>query len=262
MPFIQGLPKTVRALQNLVRYAAAVRRGAAPAAERLDAPGEPATAVFETLMASHGLTLPRSARATTAEEAAAKAAEIGFPVALKIVSPQASHKTEIGGVALHLGDAAAVRAAADAMAARLLAHDPGATIDGFLIQEMVDGLEMLVGVREDAQFGPIMAVGLGGIAVEVMRDVAIRLLPVDEDTAREMIGSLRGAPLLGAFRGRPARDTDSLVRAMAGLSRLFLQYRDWLSDIEINPLIVLAQGVRAVDIRTVRRANQRRGSHG
>jgi acetyltransferase len=262
MPFIQGLPETVRALQNLVHYAAALRRGAVPDAKPLGAAGEPDTAAFEALIAAHGLTLPRSARAATPQDAAAKAAEIGFPVAVKIVSPQASHKTEIGGVALHLGDTGAVRAAADAMAARLRAHDAGAVVEGFLVQEMVDGVEMLVGVREDAQFGPVMAVGLGGIAVEVMKDVAIRLLPVDEDTAREMIGSLRGAPLLGAFRGRPARDTDSLVRAMTGLSRLFLQYRAWFSDIEINPLIVLAQGVRAVDIRTVRRSSERERPHG
>ena len=262
MPFIQGLPETVRALQNLVHYAAVLRRGAVPDAKPLGAAGEPDTAAFEALIAAHGLTLPRSARAATPQDAAAKAAEIGFPVAVKIVSPQASHKTEIGGVALHLGDAGAVRAAADAMAARLRAHDAGAVVEGFLVQEMVDGVEMLVGVREDAQFGPIMAVGLGGIAVEVMKDVAIRLLPVDEHTAREMIGSLRGAPLIGAFRGRPARDTDSLVRAMTGLSRLFFQYRAWFSDIEINPLIVLAQGVRAVDIRTVRRSSERERPHG
>jgi acetyltransferase len=261
MPFIQGLPETVRALQNLVHYAAALRRGAAQAAEPC-APAAPDPPAFEALMAAHGLTLPRSARAPTAQDAAARAAEIGFPVALKIVSPQASHKTEIGGVALHLSDAATVRLAADAMAARLRAHDPAAVVEGFLVQEMVDGVEMLVGVREDAQFGPIMAVGLGGIAVEVMQDVAMRLLPVDDETAREMIGSLRGAALLGPFRGRPARDVNGLVRTMTGLSRLFLQYRAWFSDIEINPLIVLAQGARAVDIRTVRRNRQGERSHG
>ncbi len=154
-----------------------------------------------------------------------------------------------------------MRSAAEGMTTRLLAHDPGAVIDGFLVQEMVDGLEILVGVREDAQFGPIMAVGLGGIAVEVLRDVAIRLLPVDEDTAAEMIRSLRGAPLLAAFRGRPARDVDSLVRAMTGLSRLFEQYRAWFCDIEINPLIVLAQGVRAVDVRIGPARPIERGSH-
>jgi succinyl-CoA synthetase beta subunit len=91
-----------------------------------------------------------------------------------------------------------------------------------------------------------------------MQDVAIRLLPIDADTALDMIHSLRGAPLLGRFRGQPARDTESVVRAMTGLSRLFLEYRESLSDIEINPLIVLAEGdgVRAVDVRTVRRASE------
>ena len=252
VPFIHGLPETVRALQNLVRYATVLRRSAVPTA----APPAPSDAAsFDAQLAAHGLTLPRSALAATPDEAAAEAEKIGFPVVVKIVSPQASHKTEVGGVVLHLTTAAAVRIAASAMAARLRAHDAGAAIEGFLVQEMVNGLEMLVGVRQDPQFGPVMAVGLGGIAVEVMRDVAIRLLPIDEETARDMLGSLRVAPLLGGFRGRPARDVDALVAAMTGLSQLFAAHGHWLSDIEINPLIVLAQGqgLRAVDVRTVRR---------
>ena len=138
---------------------------------------------------------------------------------------------------------------------RLKAQSPAATIDGFLVQEMVDGLELIVGVREDPLYGPFMLAGLGGVAVEVLRDVAIRLLPVDEDAAAEMLGSLKSAPLLGAFRGRPARDESAVARAMAGLSRLFLEHRPFLRDLEINPLLALAegQGVRAVDVRPVRR---------
>ena len=157
-------------------------------------------------------------------------------------------------MALGLTDGKAVGLATEAMAARL-AKIPDARLDGFLVQEMVDGLEMIVGVREDPQFGPFMLAGLGGIMVEVMRDVAIRLLPVDEDGAREMIGALRGAPLLGEFRGRPPRDIDALVQALTGLSRLFLDHRPFLSDFEINPLIVRArgEGVRAVDVRVIRR---------
>jgi acetate---CoA ligase (ADP-forming) len=102
----------------------------------------------------------------------------------------------------------------------------------------------------------VMAVGLGGVAVEVMRDVAIRLLPIDHGTAADMIFSLRGAPLLGAFRGRPERDVAALTQAMIGLSRLFMAYRPWWSDVEINPLVVRAkgEGVRAVDVRIVPRA--------
>jgi acetate---CoA ligase (ADP-forming) len=123
------------------------------------------------------------------------------------------------------------------------------------VQEMVAGIEMILGVREDPQFGPFMLVGLGGVAVEAMKDVAIRLLPIDEAAARDMLSKLRGAALLGEFRGRPARDLDAVVRAMTGLSRLFLDHRPWLSDLEINPLIVLArnEGLRAVDVRVVPR---------
>ena len=255
MPFIQGLPETVRALQGLVRYAAAQRCGVVPLSEPSGGADSLAGARLDALLTEHDLSVPQSALVKTADEAAERAAAIGFPVALKIVSPQASHKTEVGGVALGLRDAAAVRLAADAMAQRLTAHDASAQIDGFLVQEMVDGLEMILGVREDPQFGPFMLVGLGGVMVEVMRDVAIRLLPVDEDTARDMLRSLRGAALLGAFRGKPPRDTEAMVRAMTGLSRLFADHRAWLSDLEINPLIVLAngQGARAVDVRLVRR---------
>lgn len=255
VPFIHGLPETIRALRNLVRYAEVLQRPVPPPDPPV-ATRVPDAGALDALLAEHGLTPPRSALAASPDDAATKAAAIGFPVAVKIVSPQASHKTEVGGVALHLSDAALVRAAAERMAARLKAHDARATIDGFLVQEMVDGLEMLVGVREDPQFGPIMAVGLGGVAVEAIKDVSIRLLPIDHGMAADMIFSLRGAELLGAFRGRPERDTPALTQAMIGLSRLFTTYRPWLSDIEVNPLIVRArdEGVRAVDVRMVPRS--------
>jgi acyl-CoA synthetase (NDP forming) len=255
VPFIHGLPETVRALQGLVRHAAALRCGVAAMAQPCGRADNLVGTAFDALLATHGLTPPKSARAKTPDEAAAQAGRIKFPVAVKIISPEASHKTEVGGVALGLRDATAVRAAVEAMTARHSAHDPRARVEGFLVQEMVDGFEMILGVREDPQFGPFMLVGLGGVLVEIMRDVAIRLLPIDNDTARDMIRSLRGEPMLDQFRGRPARDTDAVVRAITGLSRLFIDHRAWLSDLEINPLIVLAkdEGVRAVDVRFVRR---------
>ena len=255
VPFIQGLPQTVRALQGLVRYASALRRGAVATPEPRGRAENLKGAAFDALLTSHGLQVPNSVMAKTADQAAAVASEIGFPVAVKIVSPQASHKTEIGGVTLGLRTAAEVRSAAETMSVRLTRHDASARIDGFLVQEMVSGVEMILGVRQDPQFGPFMLVGLGGIMVELMRDVAIRLLPVDEPAAREMLASLRGAALLGEFRGRPACDVDAVVQAMTGLSRLFLDHRAFLSDFEINPLIVLAkgEGARAVDVRVVPR---------
>jgi acyl-CoA synthetase (NDP forming) len=258
VPFIQGLPETVRVLQNLVRCAAARRRGVTALPEPQGNSSQLEGAAFERLLEAHHLTLPKSVLSATPEQAAAAAERLGFPVALKIVSPEASHKTEVGGVALSLRDAAAVRAAAEAMSQRLKSHNAQARIDGFLVQEMVDGAEVILGVRQDPQFGPFMLVGLGGVTAEAMRDVAIRLLPVDDDTARDMIRSLRGAALLGPFRGRPARDLDALIRAMTGLSRLFADHRAWLSDLEFNPVMVLGkdEGLRAVDVRAVRRTRE------
>ena len=255
VPFIHGLPETVRAMQHLARYAAAVQKelpAAGPsngAAESLDDPSLPA------LLAAHDIPSPRSAFAETAVDAAAKAARIGFPVAVKIVSPQASHKTEVGGVAVGIGDETAARAAAESMVARLLAHDPRAQVRGFLVQEMLDGLEIILGVREDPQFGPYMLVGLGGVQVEIMRDCAIRLLPIDEEIARGMIASLRSAPLFESFRGRPKRDIAAVVRAMTGLSRMFLAHKRALLEIELNPLMVFSagRGVSAADVRVARR---------
>ena len=253
MPFVQTLPAAVRSLQALIRYSAARDRGVVALPE---AAGERASldgAAFQALLGKSGLTPPASAMGMTAEAAAAEAARIGFPVALKIVSPQASHKTEVGGVALGLGDEAAVIAAAGEMAARLAAIEPDAVVDGFLVQEMVSGVEVILGVREDPQFGPFMVAGLGGVMVEAMRDVAFRMLPVTADDAAAMLDELRGKALLGEFRGRPARDRDALIAAMVGLSGLFLDHRDFLADLEVNPLMVGAagDGVRAVDVRPV-----------
>ncbi len=255
VPFIQGLPETVRALQSLVRYAATARRGISVIAEPAGHIDTFPDLSLDALLKNHGIRVPNSALATSPADAAVHATSIGFPVALKVMSPQAGHKTEVGGVVLGLTDAGAVSAAAEAMATRFKAQYPDATLSGFLVQEMVEGLELILGVREDPQFGPFMLLGLGGITVEVLRDVAIRLLPIDDDIAREMINSLRAAPLFGQFRSRPPRDVSAVIRAMIDLSRLFLNHRNWLSDIEINPLMALpdGQGIRAVDVRVITR---------
>ncbi len=254
-PFIQGLPETLRALQALIRYAECRRH-------RLPLIGEPAGAeanlegaAFQALLREHALPPATAAFAATPADTARTAARIGFPVALKIMSPQASHKTEVGGVSLGLAGIDAVAREAEAMVARFKEHHPDSEIHGFLVQEMVGGIELILGVREDPQFGPFMIAGLGGVFVEAVRDIAFRLLPVTAGDAREMLGELRSARVLGGFRGRPARDVDAIAAAMEGLSRLFLNHRPWLADLEINPLMVLEQskGVRAIDVRLVRK---------
>lgn len=249
IPFMQGIPATLRAMQGLVNYADRRRKGIPEMPEPAGNRQNVGSAALAGALAACGVTPPKEAVAATPEEAAEKAAAIGFPVALKIVSADVSHKTEIGGVRLGLNDADAVTRAAKDLQAVMAGHD----LSGFLVQEMVDGLETIVGVREDEQFGPILLVGLGGVFVELMRDVSLRLAPVEADEIRDMVGELRGAKAFGEFRGRAARDLDAFANAAAGLSNFFLDHRPWLSEIEINPLIVLAEGegVRAVDIRPV-----------
>lgn len=253
VPFVQGLPQTVRTMRGLYHFAEALRRGVEPLPDPTGRKADLEGDALDSLLRDRGLTPPVSALGATAEDAAMAAADMGFPVVLKIVSPQASHKTEVGGVTLNLGDKDAVIAAANDMTARLKAVDPAARIDGFLVQEMVAGTEVILGVREDPQFGPVMVVGLGGILVEAMRDVSFRMLPVTESDGRDMLDELRGKAVLGEFRGAPARDVDALVKAIRGLSDLYMDHRQHLADLEVNPLIVGAAGagVRAVDVRPV-----------
>jgi succinyl-CoA synthetase beta subunit len=171
------------------------------------------------------------------------------------VSPQAVHKTEVGGVALDITSEDAAVAAAQEMEARLRAADPDAEIDGFMVQQMVDGLEVIAGVRDDPQFGPVLALGFGGVLVEAIGDVSFRLLPVTAADVADMLGDLRAKALLGSFRGAPARDVDALAHCAVALSNAYLDLRGEVSDIEINPLMVgaVGEGVCAVDIRAIRR---------
>jgi acetyltransferase len=252
-PFLQGLPEIIRALAGLAFYAE--RKGRR--IPRLPAPtGQVETlkgAAFETALLRHGLTPPASAFAKSPSDAAAVATRIGFPVAVKIVSPQISHKTEVAGVRLNLASAVKVERAAQALATNMAKAVPNAQLDGFLVQEMVTGTEVILGARTDPLYGPLIVVGSGGILVELIKDVACRLLPVTPIDARAMIAELKVAKLLAGFRGRPAGDVDALVQAVCGLSDFYLQHRHLLSDLEINPLIVRAQGdgVYAVDVRVV-----------
>src|SRR5262245_12495619 len=254
IPFLQGLPPVIRALAGLAFYGARKGRTIAP----LPAPAGRAETLADTELAAalthHGLTAPKSSLAKSPAEAAALTARIGLPVALKIVSRAISHKTEAGGVTLNLGSAQAAERAAQALLASAAKVAPGAMIDGFLVQEMVEGVEVLLGARTDPLYGPMLVVGAGGILVELVKDIAVRLLPVTPDDARAMLAELKVAKLLAGFRGRPAADVDALVAAICGLSTFYLDHRHLLSDLEINPLIVRpkGEGVRAVDVRLVR----------
>ena len=253
MPFLQGIAPTVRALNALWFYAArkgrAVRELPQAAGTEADTAGE----ALQAALAARGITPPKGAFAESVLAAVRAAEDIGFPVALKIISPDIDHKTEAGGVRLGLRDGAEVRQAADETAARVAAS--GAALDGFLVQEMVSGVEMIGGARTDALYGPMMVVGAGGVLVELVKDASFRLLPLTPDDARAMLDELKAVKLLHGYRGSAATDVDALVGAVCALSDFFLDHRTWLADLEINPLVVLEKGngVRAVDIRPVPR---------
>ena len=245
--FLQGIKPTLRALAGLGLYGERKQRGvpALPAAtgKAEDLDGEKLNASLR----SRGIGLPKQALVGTAADAAAKAKEIGFPVALKLVAAEIVHKTESGAVVLGLKSADEVKGEGQKLLSKTLGKGH------LLVQEMVQGTEVLLGARTDPQYGPFLMVGLGGIFVEVLKDVAIRLLPVDEREAHEMLKELRSYKVLEGVRGQPPRDIDALVQAMVGLSEIFAAHRNHLSDMEINPIMVRAQssGVAAVDVRLV-----------
>ncbi len=257
-PFLQGLEPTLRALDALGFYGERQGREIPELPEPGGAESDLDDAALAAALDRHGLTAPKSAFAATADEAVAAAVALGFPVALKIVSPEISHKTEVDGVRLQLGDADGVAAAAISLAEALKRTTPGAGLSGFLVQQMASGVEVIIGARDDELYGPIILVGAGGILVELAHDVALRLLPITADDARAMVAELSLAKLLEGYRGRKPADHDALIGAITGLGQFYLDHRPWLADLEINPLMVgeAGRGVRAIDVRLVRRNQQ------
>jgi acetate---CoA ligase (ADP-forming) len=245
MSFLQGIPRAVNAAKHLVAYAGRTRRTRAAADTKSVLRSDP--------VAAAEIARPKSAIAPTAAAAGAAATMLGYPVALKLHSPKPIHKTELGGVILGLKTAADVERAAEQLFTTI-ERAPELGCDGVLVQEIVEGLELLVGMRVDPQFGAIVVLGLGGVFVEAFDDLALRLLPVDAADVRGMLAQLRGKRLFESFRGQPARDVDAVVAGVVALGDVFLGLCDQIVDLEINPLTVLERGlgIRAVDVRIVR----------
>ncbi len=249
IPFLQAIKPTLRALAGLGSYGERLQAGipSLPAASGKVADLD--SDRFNGLLQSRGLSLPRQALVESATEAAQKAKGLGFPIAMKLIAPEIIHKTESGAVVLGLSSPDDV----EAQGKCLLGLAKGSA--KLLVQEMVQGTEILLGARTDPQYGPFMIVGLGGIFVEVLKDIAVRLLPVSEEEAWAMLKELKGYRILEGVRGQPPRDTAALVKAMEGLSDIFAAYRDHLSDLEFNPIMLRAegQGLAAVDVRMIRK---------
>ncbi len=205
------------------------------------------------LLEAYGLRFPPVRRVKTVEEAVRAAAEIGYPLVMKVASPDISHKTDVGGVALNIGSAGQLRSAWGRMHRSLAVHAPRARIEGFELEQMVvGGKEVLIGIQRDPGFGPVVVFGMGGIYVEVLKDVTFRLAPLRPLSARNMVGSVRAFPLLTGVRGEPPSDLEALYEALERVSQLAVELPE-VTEMDLNPLIVrgAGQGVVAVDARVV-----------
>lgn len=246
-----GIDAMLRAAGHALWWSGQLKQAAPPPAlkqpVRADTPRlDTERAVLDFLAARDVPVVPQHL-ARNAEEAASIAAGFTGPLALKILSPDIAHKTEVGGVRLNVlpGDAAAVFTALMADVARAR---PDARLDGVIIAPMRSGgLEMLVGVRRDPTWGPVIAVGFGGVLVEMLADVAITPLPVDESQAKALLTGLRGARLLNGFRGSPPADIDRLAQVIVAIGEAALSLGGGLAELEVNPLRVAGAEIEALD---------------
>ena len=199
----------------------------------------------------YGIPITKFELAKSEEEAVKSADKIGFPVVLKIVSPDIVHKSDVGGVALDLRDAGSVRDAYRRIMKNVKRHNARAKIAGMIVQEMAPaGTEVIVGAVKDPQFGPAMMFGLGGIFVEVLKDVTFRIAPIDEGEAREMISEVKAYPLLKGYRNLPPADIDAIVRILVDASRLVTDHEE-IKELDLNPVLVYKRGAKTVDARII-----------
>lgn len=260
--FMQECDKSVRVLANLSRLSARnqasqpAARGTPIAAQlaaidRLRAWTGGATldeVESKAILSAYGVTVPKEQLVRTCEEAVSAAEAIGFPVVAKVVSAALPHKSDVGGVKVGLANADAVAAAFDDIMAAGVRHTDKANIDGVLIAEMVrGGFEAVVGMNNDPEVGPVIVFGSGGVDLELVRDVALAVPPLDHARALDLIAKTRAGRIMQGYRGRPALDTGAVAGVIAGLSALVQDAGGLIQSIDINPLLVRETGCVALD---------------
>ena len=205
----------------------------------------------KAMLAEFGVAVTDTRLAASVDEAAAIADELGYPVALKVVADEITHKTDVGGVELGIADAGALREAAQRIHAAVAAAAPGVAPAGLSVQPMAaPGTEVILGITQDQQFGPVLMFGLGGVFVEVLKDVAFRVVPLEPRDANEMIREIQGFPVLEGFRGAEPADLAAIERMLLQLSE-FAEAHPEVAELDLNPVFARADGAVAVDARIV-----------
>jgi acetyltransferase len=201
------------------------------------------------ILKAYGIPTVGTAITKTLEDTVKAAEEIGYPLVMKIVSPQISHKSDVGGIKLNLNNADDVKAAYEDMMENIPKKEPNATLEGVQLQKMLSGgKEVIIGMVQDPTFGPMMMFGLGGIYVEILKDVKFAIAPVNEEEAREMIAGIKTHELLEGTRGDKAMDTEAIADIILRISQLVTDFPE-INEFEINPLMVFEEGALAVDMR-------------
>ncbi|MCJ7785115.1 MAG: acetate--CoA ligase family protein [Desulfobacterales bacterium] len=205
----------------------------------------------KVLLSEAGIPVVETKLATSKQEAIAISKKLGFPVVLKIVSPEISHKSDVGGVKLDLKTSKQVEAAYEEILSAVKQKYPHAVIDGVSVQKMArPGTEVIVGMTKDAQFGPVLMFGLGGILVELLKDVSFRIVPFEREDAREMIREIKGYPILEGFRGREPADVSILEEILLKISR-FVDDHPEIKELDLNPIFAYKDGAVTVDARII-----------
>lgn len=205
----------------------------------------------KTVCMDYGIPVTKFALARNEAEAVECAGTIGYPVVLKIVSPDIIHKSDIGGVVVDVKDAKRVRDVYNQILKNVKNHDGKARITGILVQEMApSSTEVIVGAIKDPQFGPAIMFGLGGIFVEVLKDVTFRIAPITEDEACEMISEVKAYPLLEGYRNTPPADTKAIANILLNTSRLVTDHLE-IKELDLNPILVYKNGAKTVDARII-----------
>jgi acetate---CoA ligase (ADP-forming) len=268
IPVSYSASDVVKAIEALVKYSESLKRrderedlgpeisvNVEEIKGRLSSAGKTLTEhESKKLLSRYGIPVTREAIAQSPEEAVRIADQIGYPVALKVVSPQITHKTDAGAIKLDVSSKAELVTAYREVVANARKYDPRAEIDGVLIQEMLKGArEVIIGVSRDPQFGPSIVFGLGGVAVEVLEDICLRVAPITTTDAEEMIRGVKAYRMLEPFRGKPEADTVGIVETLLRVSKLAKDLEEVVVDIDINPLMVFdkGEGVKVADALVV-----------
>jgi len=205
----------------------------------------------KTICMEYGIPVTKFKLAKSEAEAVKVAEEIGFPVVLKIVSPDIIHKSDVGGVMLNLKDAKEVKAAYRQIMENVKKHRKDAKIVGLIVQEMVpQSTEVIIGAIKDPQFGQTLMFGLGGVFVEILKDVTFRIAPITEEEAREMVTEIKAYPLLKGYRNLPPADIETIVEILLSTSKLVMDHPE-IRELDLNPIMVYEKGAKTVDARII-----------